>query len=97
MSQTIKADQRRMATALSAGLASCIALSVSFIATMLLHYRAIEFPYLSYALLRILAISGSICVIAALAARHLRSFAAAALFGGVAGFLGGVAFVVAAA
>jgi hypothetical protein len=68
-----------------------------FVATMLQHYRAIDLDYLSYALIRITAISVLVAAAAFLAGRHLRSLAIAALFGAVAGIVGGVAFVAAAA
>jgi len=96
MSQTLQSNPRRLAPALVAGLASIIVLSGLFIAAMLLHYRAIDFAYLSFALLRIVAISTFVTAVAHVAARHLSSVAVAALFGAVAGLIGGVAFVAAA-
>jgi hypothetical protein len=97
MSQTLQGNPRRLAPSLAAGLASFIALTALFVATMLIHYRAIDLAYLSFALLRIVAISALVFVVAFVVARHLRSLAGAALFGAVAGLVGGVAFVAAAA
>lgn len=97
MSQSQQADSRRLAPAISAGSASFVVLTALFLATMLLHYRATDFAYLWFALGRILAISLLVAGMAALAARYLRSIVFAALVGSVAGFLGGVAYVAAAA
>ncbi|MDH5828914.1 hypothetical protein QFW80_00045 [Luteimonas sp. M1R5S18] len=80
-----------------AGVASMLVLGGIFIATMLVHYQAIDWPYLQFALLRIGAISLAVAVLAHLLAKWLRSSWRAALFGAVAGFAGGVAFVAAAA
>jgi len=97
MSQTLQSNPRRLASALGPGLASLGVLSCLFVATMLLHYQAIDFAYLSFALFRILAISTLVAAVAFMAGRHLRSLAVAALFGAVAGLVGGVALVAAAA
>jgi hypothetical protein len=83
--------------ALSAGLASFMLLGGVFVATMLQHYQALDLAYLSYALARIAAISLVVAAAAFMAGRRLRSLAIAALFGAVAGIIGGVAFVAAAA
>jgi hypothetical protein len=97
MSQTLQGNPRRLAPGLTAGLASLAVLTGLFVATMLLHYRAIDFTYLSFALLRIAAISTVVAAVAFAAGRHLRSLAVAAIFGAVVGLIGGVAFVAAAA
>ena len=99
MSQTVQAQtiRSRLAPALVAGAASFLTLGALLLATMLLQYRSVDFPYLLFALPRIAAISLSVAVLAHLAGRRLRSALAAGLFGVIAGFLGGVAFVVAAA
>ena len=97
MSQTTEAIPERFVLALAAGAASLVGLCALFVATMLRHYQAIDFPYFSFALLRIMAISGVVAAITFVAARHLPSLPAAALFGLVAGIMGGVAFVAAAA
>jgi hypothetical protein len=52
---------------------------------------------LSFALLRIGAISLLVAALAHLAARHLQAPLAAGMFGVIAGFMGGVAFVATAA
>ena len=97
MSQVPQSNHRRFAPALAAGLASFVALSGLFVATMLVHYRVIDVAYLSFALLRIAAISTFVAALALVAGRHLRSIAVAAVFGTVAGLMGGMAFVAAAA
>jgi hypothetical protein len=81
----------------TAGLASMLVLSGIFLATMLVHYQAIDWQYLQFALLRICAISLIVAALAHLLSGRLRSNFGAALFGAMAGFAGGVAFVVAAA
>ncbi|NZA25246.1 hypothetical protein H0E84_02535 [Luteimonas sp. SJ-92] len=97
MSQTLQNTPQRLALAVAAGLASFGMLTGLFVATMLVHYRAIDFAYLSFALLRIAAISTLVAAVASMSGRYLRSRAAAVLFGAVAGLIGGVAFVAAAA
>ncbi len=97
MSQTLQSNPRRLVPALAAGLASFIVLSGLFVATMLLHYRAIDFAYVSFALLRILAISTLVAAVAFVAGRYLRCLVVAALFGTAAGLVGGAVFVAAAA
>lgn len=97
MSQTLQGNPRRLALGLTSGLASLVVLSGLFVATMLLHYRAIDCAYLSFALLRIAVISTLVAAVAFAAGRHLRSLAVAAILGAVAGLIGGVAFVAAAA
>ena len=97
MSQTPEALPQRFVLALAAGAASLVGLCALFVATMLLHYRAIDFAYLSLALLRITAISGVVAAITFVVARHLPSLWAAVLFGVVVGGMGGVAFVAVAA
>ena len=97
MSQLTKDDLRRSVPALVAGASSFFALSALFVATMLLHYQAIDFTYLSFALLRITAIAAVVTVLAWVATRYLRSLLLAVLFGLVAGLAGGVALVAAAA
>ena len=96
MSQTLQSNLRRLAPGVAAGLASFVVLSGLFLATMLLHYRAIDFAYLSFALLRVVTISILVAAVAFVAGRHLRSLAVAAMFGAVAGPIGGVAFLAAA-
>ena len=86
-----------MLPAVVAGSASMIVLSGIFLATMLVHYQAIDWQYLQFALLRIGAVSLVVAVLAHLLAKRLRSTWVAALFGAVVGFAGGVAIVAAAA
>jgi hypothetical protein len=83
--------------AVMAGLASMLVLSGIFLATMLVHYQAIDWPYLQFALLRIGAVSMAVAVLSHLLAKRLRPIWLAALFGALVGFAGGVAFVAAAA
>jgi len=90
-------NPQRWVPALAAGVTSFVVLSGIFVATMLVHYQAIDFPYLSFALLRIIAISVLVGTAAFALGHLLRSLTMATLFGAVAGFLGGVAFVAAAA
>ena len=97
MSQNPQANNHRATQTTIAGISSFVLLSVLFIATMLVQYSTIDFPYLSFALLRIFAISVLVSGVAYLAVRHLHSRMAAWLFGAIAGFLGGVAFVATAA
>ena len=80
-----------------AGLTSMLVLGGIFLATMFVHYQAIDWPYLQFAILRIGAISLAVAVLAHLLSSRLRSIWRAALFGAVVGFAGGVAFVAAAA
>jgi len=68
-----------------------------FLATMFVHYQAIDWQYLQFALLRIGGISLAVAVLAHLLAKQLRPIWRAALFGMVVGFAGGAAFVAAAA
>lgn len=97
MSKALQSSPRRLAPALAAGLASLVVLSALFVATMFLHYRALDFAYFLFALLRIVGISFLVAAAAFAASRHLRSLAGAALLGAVTGLMGGVAFVAAAA
>ena len=83
--------------AVIAGLTSMLVLSGIFLAAMLVHYQAIDWQYLQFALLRIGAISLVVAAMAYFLAGRLRSKLGAALFGAVVGFAGGVAFVAAAA
>jgi hypothetical protein len=97
MSQTLPSNTPRWVPPLAAGLASFFVLSGLFVATMLLQYQSVDFAYLSFALLRIVAISVLVAAIAFIAGSWLRSLVFAALFGTVGGLIGGVVFVAAAA
>ena len=68
-----------------------------FLATMLVHYQAVDLPYVQFAFLRIGVISLAVGFLAHLLAKRLRTAWRAALFGGVVGFAGGVAYVAVAA
>ena len=97
MQRLIRNHPNRLGVIIAASLASFIVLITLFVATMLLQYRFIDFSYLSFALLRILAISTMVAAAAFALAKHLKSLAIAALFGSVAGFIGAVTVVNAAA
>ena len=90
-----KGKSRRLAPAIVAGLASFMVLTSLFVAAMLNNYLVIDFSYLWFAVLRIMANSILVSAAALLIARYLRSLVTAALFGVVTGFMGGVAVVTA--
>ena len=97
MSHSVSATLRRQTPALIAGSASFLVLAGIFFATMLRHYQAIDFSYLSFALARILAISLAVALLSTLLARRLQSPWTAGLFGVVSGFALGALFVAIAA
>ncbi len=96
MSQ-VKGNESALPAALIAAIASVLLLSGIFVATMLVHYRAIDLEYLQLALLRIGGISLAVAAMARLLGKHLCSASRAGLFGAIAGFAGGLAYVAVAA